>query len=89
MSTSFKCDPCQVLLNPSKDGDVYLVSSDRRYFAAHRIVLIAASDVLDRVLAVNCEFCGDISDENVVVFFEGISGNVLKNFLSLIYTGSD
>jgi hypothetical protein len=88
MSTLFKGDPCQALLNAaSKHGDVYLVSDDRRYFVAHRIVLISASDVLDRVLAKNCEFCGDVSDENVVVFFEGISGDVLKNFLSLIYTG--
>jgi hypothetical protein len=31
--------------------------------------------------------CGEVSDENVVVFFEGVSGDVLKNFLSLIYTG--
>ena len=88
MSALLKGDLSQVILNAHpKHGDVYLVSQDRRYFVAHKIVLIAASDILDRVLAINCDFCGDSYDDNVVVFFEGIPGDILKNFLSLIYTG--
>jgi hypothetical protein len=51
MTTLLKGDLCQALLDAEpRHGDVYVVSGDRRYFLAHRIVLISASDVLDRVL---------------------------------------
>ena len=89
MSTLFRVEHFQALLSAdAKNGDVFVVSDDRRYFVAHRIVLISASDVLDRVLGVTCDVCGDVDNENVVVFVEGYSGEVVKNFLSLIYRGS-
>lgn len=89
MSTLLQGDLCRALLSAdAKHGDVYVVSDDRRYFVAHRIVLISASDVIDRILGVTCDVCGDVDNENVVVFLEGFSGDVVKEFLSLIYTGS-
>jgi hypothetical protein len=89
MSTVLRGDHCQALLSADvKYGDVYVVSDDRRYFVAHRIVLISASDVLDRILGVTCDVCGEVDNENVVVFIEGFSGNTVKNFLSLIYRGA-
>ena len=89
MSTLLQGDLCRALLSAdAKPGDVYVVSDDRRYFVAHRIVLISASDVIDRILGVTCDVCGDVDNENVVVFLEGFSGDVVKEFLSLIYTGS-
>ena len=88
MSALLKGVLCQGVLNAhSKLGDVYAVSQDRRYFVCHRIVLISASQVLAQVLSTTCDFCEEITDENVVVFFEGIFGDLLQHFLALIYTG--
>ncbi len=48
---------------------------------------VSASEILSTLLAINCDFCDKSSDENVVILFDKISGSVLQNFLSLIYTG--
>jgi hypothetical protein len=88
MSALLKGALCQGILSAhSKLGDVYVVSQDRRYFVCHRIVLISASEVMAQVLSTTCDFCEEITDENVVVFLEGIPGDILHSFLSLVYTG--
>ena len=48
---------------------------------------VSASEILATLLAINCDFCDKSSDENVLILFDQISGSVLQNFLSLIYTG--
>ena len=49
---------------------------------------VSASRLFGTLLSVNCNHCDDITDEKVVIIFAGISGKILKNFLSLIYTGT-
>ncbi len=49
---------------------------------------MAASDVFASLLSINCNHCEEVSDENVVLIFDQIPGNILRNFLSLIYTGA-
>ncbi len=49
---------------------------------------ISASRMFGTLLSVNCNHCNDITDEKVVLIFAGITGKILKNFLSLIYTGT-
>jgi hypothetical protein len=49
---------------------------------------VSASDVFASLLSINCNHCEEIADENVVLIFDQIPGNILKNFLALIYTGA-
>ena len=49
---------------------------------------MSASDVFASLLSINCYHCEEVADENVVIIFDQIPGNILKNFLSLIYTGA-
>jgi len=48
---------------------------------------VSASTLFATLLTVNCNFCNDVTEEKVVIIFAEISGNILKSFLSLIYTG--
>jgi hypothetical protein len=48
---------------------------------------VSASRIFATLLTINCDHCGDITDDKVVLIFAGISGQVLKSFLALIYTG--
>jgi len=49
---------------------------------------VSASRLFGTLLSVNCDYCNDITDDKVVIIFAGISGKILKNFLSLVYTGT-
>ena len=77
---TLKCKVEEVLKNANpKFVDIQVVSKDHRRFATHKIVLASASDFLSSLLS-------DVNDISVVLF-DQVSGNILKNFLSLIYTG--
>jgi hypothetical protein len=52
------------------------------------IFQVSASRLFGTLLSINCDHCNDITDEKVVLIFAGITGKILKNFLSLIYTGT-
>lgn len=85
---TFYANVCDITLNASsKLGDVYLVSQDKRYFVAHKMVLASVSTVLDAFLSTTCEFCAANVDEYPVLFLEGYKGETIKNFLSIVYTG--
>lgn len=85
---TFQRNICDITLNASsKLTDIYLISKDRRYFIAHKMVLASVSKILGSLLEIPCDFCGDSVDEYSTLFFQGYSGDVLKSFLSLIYTG--
>ncbi len=53
----------------------------------HRLFQISASDIFSTLLTVNCNFCSDVIDDKVVLVFAEVSGDTLKSFLSLVYTG--
>lgn len=85
---TFQRNICDITLNaPSKLGDVYLISNDCRYFLAHKMVLASVSELLNLVLAIPCDFCGNSYEEFSSLFFQGYPGDVIKSFLSLVYTG--
>ena len=48
---------------------------------------VSASSIFSTLLTVSCNFCSDIIDDKVVLIFAEVSGDILKSFLSLIYTG--
>ena len=79
----------EVILNSSPHtADLCLISGvDGRCFKSHRVVLAGASDVLAEILDTSCQFCGGEPEDNSVLTFADVSGNVLEHFLALCYTG--
>ena len=57
----------------------------RKFFLC--LFQVSASTIFSTLLTVNCNFCSDVIDDKVVLVFAEISGDILKSFLSLIYTG--
>jgi hypothetical protein len=79
----------EVILNSSpQTSDICLISGiDGRCFKSHRVVLAGASLVLAEILDTSCQFCGGEPEDNSVLTFADVSGNVLEHFLALCYTG--
>jgi hypothetical protein len=79
----------EIILNSSSNtSDIFLNSgTDGRCFKAHRVVLAAASQILGEILDTSCSVCGGEPEDNCVLTFADVSGNILEHFLTLCYTG--
>ena len=86
---SYSSEIGEVILNSSpQTSDICLISGiDGRCFKSHRVVLAGASLVLAELLDTSCQLCGGEPDDNSVLTFADVSGNVLEHFLALCYTG--
>ena len=60
--------------------DVTLVSHDKKYFRAHKIVLVSSSLTL-------CNILLEHKNQEPVIYFPGADGQLLKAFLDYMYLG--
>ena len=86
---SFSSEIGEIILNSSPNcADVFVTSGlDGRCFRAHRVVLAAASSVLAGIMDTSCQFCNSETEDNPVLTFADVSGNIIEHFLALCYTG--
>ena len=84
------CEDGSLILNSSPNSsDIYVNSGlDGRCFRAHRVVLAAASDFLEKLLNTSCLFCAGEPDDNNALTLAEVSGTVLEHFLAICYTGN-
>ena len=64
----------------SNHTDVTLVSQDKKYFRAHKVVLISSSLTL-------CNILLEHPNPEPVIYFQGVDGQLLKAFLDYMYIG--
>ena len=70
----------QFLLNSNEYGDVTLVCEDKKLFTAHKVILCASSKMFKTLLSKN-------SEENLLIYFDGIQSHQMKSILHYIYLG--
>ena len=73
-------DMLQDLMNSNEFTDLTLVSDDRKYFKAHKIVLCASSPVLKNII-------NDNPSSSPLIYLRGVHSQEVESILQFVYLG--